>query len=79
MKWIRYYLKAPYPEKRRKKKKIKRNVCMKFLQRRMPVYLKKFLLSSIKDVSHPPCSIVSVTVRATRALANMVVFFLASS
>lgn len=40
MKWIRYYLKAPYPEQKRKKKK--KNVCMKFLQRRMLVYFKCF-------------------------------------
>lgn len=42
MKWICYYLKAPYPEKKRKRKKKKRNVCMKFLQRRMPVYFTCF-------------------------------------
>lgn len=30
MKWIHYYLKAPYPKKKRKKKK--RDVCMTFLQ-----------------------------------------------
>lgn len=77
MKWIRYYLKAPYPEKRRRKKK--RNVRMKFLQ--SYVSLKMFLSSSVKDldISHSLCSTVSVTVRATRALANMVVVFLALS
>lgn len=42
---------------------------------------KMFLLSSIKDldISHPLRSIVSVAVRATGALANMAVAFLASS
>lgn len=38
-----------------------------------------FSSPSIEDVSHPPCLIVSVTVRATGALANMAVVFLASS
>lgn len=39
--------------------------------------LQMFLLSPIEDLdsSHPLCSIVSVTVRATRALANMAVVF----
>lgn len=54
MKWIRYYLKAPYPEKRRKKKK--RNVCMKFLQRRMAVYLKNVFVVIHQGFGHFPSS-----------------------
>lgn len=59
-----------------KERKRKRNVCMKILQIFF-FYFKMFLLSSIKDldISHTLCLIESVTVRATRALANMVVFF----
>lgn len=77
MRWIHYYLKAPYPEKKRKKKK--RNACMKFLQRRMPVYLKCFCCHPSRTRTFPDLHIRLSLSGQLEHLQNMAVVFLALS
>lgn len=69
MKWIHYYLKAPYPEKKRMKKKEKcvheisteRNACLP----------KEFPLSSIKDLGTSPSSCVWLSLSPSGRLEHL--------